>query len=1615
MKRTLLIVVLSLLTLPMMATIVIPPASLAEMAYNSDLVIYARAESHQNGNSYINNFRVLEVIKGDVSKDEIVVVEEYGGIYSGKLTVVSGDVDFKLGYNYVLFLSEVGTGNYKARQLSMGVFEEGNMAGQYVLGRNGTILDIVLSGGTAYNYNELTGLYLTEDFVNHMRAVMNGAANWNYINAGFVTYDNTAESMGGSNITSPLLEKAAPCPNDAPCHCATLFGPPGASQTKYEDNNWTVCVAGGAQTDPTNANNITDLQTAITAMNGMVGINISYTGVDAACSPAPGCTSAGDEALACAGGFGGANCNKMFVFFDDPCMQIPDVDGNCAGTLGIGGHFASGTHVDACGDTWNTACNPFFVMNNFGVCAPNTVNQNDYVAVLIHEMLHAVGVGHHYDASAFTTTDAANNPCAAAGANNPINAEAGTISHDGNECTGIMNPVICNNPAPAPPDFSITAYDNACTDWMYNITDASACAITNVVVTNVMCNGDDLTFDVTFDYTDADEDGDGNTTFSVELDGAPVATMQPVTGDPNTATGQMYSVTVTGPTAGGMSTITIRNDAVFSCTGDALNVDLPQCPAPCADNCMDLMSGASGDCGNSYYPDAGTYPGAGTTSMNAGDGSGSGCQDYSAVPVVLPAGSGASHTICTQYTAGSDAAAFVDFLVAGDPGCIDQSIAVFEAATCTDVTTLGATVTQPGGGYAGQATGLTGNTDYIVCFTYTENGCADDFSGSIFEICPDIVEIGAPACTSIPDVTFPTDVCNGDNVLADFGANCMPNPDLGATSGYGLIIYVDGTGAASEAPMGTTFTFQDLIDGNPNLAFVADNGGGCADIDFAAGLLNGTCDPINVSFGVFPLDVAAGASFPDCPIDFFTVTIHPNYEVIEDIADGCDPIAGAFISDGVGGFFDVDGDGALTFADACFTAQLDPTADCTDGATLNYDFEQDILAANPTFPGCGGPFTGTLTCSCTTLMCMAVAEPDMPEACAGADFQVDVNSAGGCVADPFWDDEAVLGAGVVSGYIAFYYSTDGGATFEACPAGFTGADILTDPNVVFFGESNAAGGGACAPVDILAFTNNTCAPIDIPVCLVNGDVTNFFVAVDTDGDGTNDFTCDVVNTTATIYPNLMAMIDSEDPANCGTLTANLMAEDGVTVCATETATCAADGEVLSVTFTTLADGTPIDDAATCSTLTATSATPCAGCNPAQCQGIDLAAGLPVIPTEVCSGATADICLTLIDATEGLVITGTIDGVPVTLTGAAGAGANELCVSITAPANETCAPADVNIQIDAIQCTDGTDYPAILGGTTLVDDLTAAGFNPIAIPVYPTLSVNATGDGMCGDLVAELVAADGTVCATAADSPLTCAADGDALAYDFTGDPALAAFTAPPADCPLPILSGNLTCSGCTILGCTDPCAPNYDPAAGQDDGSCQPYDMTCNADCTMGPFGGTWDPATCACINETTPVSGCTDPTADNYDPAANCDDGSCMTSPVCSISVSISNFACDDNGTPDDPSDDMVTFDYTVNDIGGTGTTWTDGTLTGQAYGAITSVGPLPADGTAFTINVNDEADTACTATGTQVLNDCATVDNIPTVGEWGLIMLALLMSIVAIVGIRQKELTVAHEEIEK
>ncbi|MDO8537046.1 MAG: hypothetical protein Q7R94_02260, partial [bacterium] len=125
----------------------------------------------------------------------------------------------------------------------------------------------------------------------------------------------------------------------------------------------------------------------------------------------------------------------------------------------------------------------------------------------------------------------------------------------------------------------------------------------------------------------------------------------------------------------------------------------------------------------------------------------------------------------------------------------------------------------------------------------------------------------------------------------------------------------------------------------------------------------------------------------------------------------------------------------------------------------------------------------------------------------------------------------------------------------------------------------------------------------------------------------------------------------------------------------------------------------------------------------------------------------------------------------------------------------------------------------------------------------------------------------------------------------------------------------------TVLGCTDPAANNYDPAANQNNGSCtydvlgctdpaaNNYDPTANEDddsCTYDPApvlgcmdesannfnsDATQDTDPTSCTYDPAPVLGCTNPEATNYNPAATQDDGSCITQAPADVTPPVSTF----------------------------------------------------------------------------------------------------------------------------
>jgi len=216
----------------------------------------------------------------------------------------------------------------------------------------------------------------------------------------------------------------------------------------------------------------------------------------------------------------------------------------------------------------------------------------------------------------------------------------------------------------------------------------------------------------------------------------------------------------------------------------------------------------------------------------------------------------------------------------------------------------------------------------------------------------------------------------------------------------------------------------------------------------------------------------------------------------------------------------------------------------------------------------------------------------------------------------------------------------------------------------------------------------------------------------------------------------------------------------------------------------------------------------------------------------------------------------------------------------------------------------------------------------------------------------------------------------------------------------------------TLLGCD--CSTSTTTMPCDDGDSCTINDVETVSDSNglvCVPCAGT--PVDCDSGEST--IQSCNDgnpDTENDMETVLNCDGSVCIPcegTPImnqCNITSLGLEIFCDDNGTVDISSDD--TFTFTVNPIGNNlGTSYTiSGTVNviGVSYGTPSiDLGPFDA-GTLVNVTITDDSDTDCQL-NEQVFSDCFN-EIVPTLSQWGLIILALILLNFGVLYIRQNEL---------
>lgn len=188
-------------------------------------------------------------------------------------------------------------------------------------------------------------------------------------------------------------------------------------------------------------------------------------------------------------------------------------------------------------------------------------------------------------------------------------------------------------------------------------------------------------------------------------------------------------------------------------------------------------------------------------------------------------------------------------------------------------------------------------------------------------------------------------------------------------------------------------------------------------------------------------------------------------------------------------------------------------------------------------------------------------------------------------------------------------------------------------------------------------------------------------------------------------------------------------------------------------------------------------------------------------------------------------------------------------------------ADAETTTETVDCTEIT---TILRKWGLVDACQNPTVKDQIITIRCETTPTCNTDPCLGDL--EILAADGCSCEVVEPQVLGC---DDPAAQNYDAE----------ANC------NNADFCNFALAGCADSCAPNYNPDATEDDGTCEVYTMECNTDCTSGDLE-VWDAASCSCVTDVVTIPGCTDPNACNYSLGANCDDGSCTAPEVCNDDI---------------------------------------------------------------------------------------------------------------------------------
>lgn len=380
MKKLHLCMLWIFLCLSLNATSIIPYNDLGELTSITDHIVLAyvieETQILQNGKKFFQyEIEVEEVIKGNLNPTENIKIRRYKLHQHEMERKVFGDIDLNSGGVYLLFLDHLYDDVFRPQVMNYYVFEEIIHQGKLYLQPNQESAHLQVINEDAV---EPLGIYKKVELINHLTKISIGSESWSQ-----------------KKVISTLKNLDIATRNERPGHCNNFYDDDLTRWSLFDEGR-SLPIYMDADVDFLKDHTQPLVERAITYLQegySNSSVRLEFVGIQDF-NP---CTSGAWYDNSANGYFfqqwadTTIGHESIHIMFNDPCGELPKFKCGKKGTIAFGGLYRTLTDKHEYeGQDWYNGYLGFVLVADGAGC----ISDSRYTSVLMHEITHALSLGH---------------------------------------------------------------------------------------------------------------------------------------------------------------------------------------------------------------------------------------------------------------------------------------------------------------------------------------------------------------------------------------------------------------------------------------------------------------------------------------------------------------------------------------------------------------------------------------------------------------------------------------------------------------------------------------------------------------------------------------------------------------------------------------------------------------------------------------------------------------------------------------------------------------------------------------------------------------------------------------------------------------------------------------------------------------------------------------------------------------------------------------------------------------------------------------------------------------------------------------------------------------------